>query len=353
MNIIFKICTQCAVSKDVNNDFQKQKNICKICTKQNYKKRREEELQSVEPKTCIHCGKVGYVRDFISLKNICKSCDIKKKQERYEKKKDTLKDMRCSHCKQIKPFDDFKKGLQICKLCCNESEHKRRSNWSEEKVQEEKRKGREYYKKIAENPPTIDLTKVTNKICTICLETKSVDEFYLHKKKGTIRSACKICLIFLKKQYYEKNKEKYNKQIVEYQKKKIKTDSIFHFYKQMRCKIYIVMKMRKIEKDKRTLEYIGCTTEFFQKWMEFQLYDGMTLENYGKIWHVDHTKPIASFDLTKDDQCKECFSWKNCRPFLAHKNIQKSTSYQPFDSVLQELKAHFFFKIYTPPATVK
>jgi hypothetical protein len=121
----------------------------------------------------------------------------------------------------------------------------------------------------------------------------------------------------------------------------------------MRCRIYLALVSKNLKKDKRTLDYIGCTTDFFQKWMEFQLYDGMTLENYGKFWHVDHTKPSASFDLTKDDQCRECFSWINCRPLLAHKNIKKSISYNRFDSVLQELKSYFFFKIFTPSATVK
>jgi len=233
MDISLKSCIQCNLSKDANNDFQKQKNICKTCTKENYNKRREAELKSSNPKTCIYCGKVGLAKDFISLKNICKSCDQKKKQERYEKKKEILTNITCSHCKQVKPFDDFKKGLHICKVCCNDIEHKRRSKWSDQKIEEERKKNRDYYKRIAENPPAIDLSKINEKICTICLETKSVNEFYLHKKKGTIRSACKDCLIFLKKQYYEKNKEKYNKQIVEYQKKKIKTDSIFHFYKQI------------------------------------------------------------------------------------------------------------------------
>jgi hypothetical protein len=87
--------------------------------------------------------------------------------------------------------------------------------------------------------------------------------------------------------------------------------------------------------------------------MAFQLYDGMTLENYGDIWHVDHTKPIASFDLTKEVEQDACFSWKNCRPLLAQKNIHKSDSYQPFESVLQELKARIFLTSHSHPATVK
>ena len=211
-----KTCIQCNVSKDSDNDFQKQKNRCKECTKQNNKKRREDELKSTDPKTCIYCEKVGLATEFISLKNICKSCDHKKKFERHEKKKNDIQEMTCSHCKKVKIFDEFKKGLHICKLCCVKIEHERRSNWTMDKKQEERNKGKEYYKKIAENPPTIDLSKIINKTCTICIETKSVDEFYLHKKKGTIRSACKICLIELKKQYYENNKEKYIKSTTKY-----------------------------------------------------------------------------------------------------------------------------------------
>lgn len=63
--------------------------------------------------------------------------------------------------------------------------------------------------------------------------------------------------------------------------------------------------------------------------MAFQLYDGMTLENYGEVWHVDHTRPVAHFRLEDEQECRACFSWVNCRPF---------------DAVLQDLKARFFLK---------
>ena len=97
----------------------------------------------------------------------------------------------------------------------------------------------------------------------------------------------------------------------------------------MRCRVYSALKCSSLTKEKRVLEYLGCTADFFQKWMTFQLYDGMTLENYGEVWHVDHTKPIVSFDLTMEEEQRACFSWQNCRPLLAHKNI-----HNPFESVL-------------------
>ena len=345
-----KSCIGCGEVKDAATDFQKQKNTCKACTKQKYEARRQAELHSTEQKTCIHCTKTGTSLEFISLKNICKECDAKKKRERSEKYKAENQDKTCSHCGEKKGLDGFKTGLFICKTCCNAAEQKRRSQWSDERRAEENKKSREKYEKLAKDPPVVDLSTLQERKCTVCLEVQPPQEFYEHKKKGTIRSACKACMKEMKRQYYEKNKEKYIKQTDAYKKNKIKTDPIFHLERRMRCRVYSALVNQSANKDKRTLDYLGCTAGFFQEWMVFQLYDGMTLENYGEVWHVDHTRPIASFDLTREEEQRTCFSWENCRPLLAKKNIDKSDSYHPFESVLQELKAHIFLTSH--PATV-
>ncbi len=71
----------------------------------------------------------------------------------------------------------------------------------------------------------------------------------------------------------------------------------------------------------------------------------MTFENYGKVWHIDHVKPCSSFDLTNKKEISECFSWKNLRPLLAHKNKVKNNKINNYDIVLQELKVKVFLKI--------
>ena len=124
----------------------------------------------------------------------------------------------------------------------------------------------------------------------------------------------------------------------------MKQDSAFRFERQMRCRIYHAMIASNLTKRGRTIDYLGCTASFFREWMAFQLYDGMTLENYGKVWHVDHTRPVAHFRLEVEQECRACFSWVNCRPLLASKNLRKKCSYRPFDAVLQDLKARFFLK---------
>lgn len=341
-----KSCIACGEGKDAVTDFQKQKNTCKACTKKRYEARRQAELESTEDKTCIHCTKTGNATEFISLKNICKECDAKKKKERNAKYKEEHQEKTCSHCGEKKGVDQFKNGIFICKVCCNAIEHKRRSQWTEERRVEEKKKGREYYQKLAQDPPVLDASQLEKeKKCTVCLEVHPIEQFYVHKKKGTVRTACKECMKETKKQYYQENKKEYIKKTDAYKKNRIKTDPAFHLERRMRCRVYCALKNNSLQKEKRVLEYLGCTADFFQKWMTFQLYDGMTLENYGEVWHVDHTKPIASFDLTREEEQRACFSWRNCRPFLAHKNIQKGDSYHPFESVLQELKAKHFLTL--------
>jgi hypothetical protein len=50
---------------------------------------------------------------------------------------------------------------------------------------------------------------------------------------------------------------------------------------------------------------------------------GMTWENYGPVWHVDHIKPCAKFDLTDPDQQRACFHFSNLQPLFADENLRK------------------------------
>lgn len=54
--------------------------------------------------------------------------------------------------------------------------------------------------------------------------------------------------------------------------------------------------------------------------------DGLfTCENYGKVWHVDHIRPLASFDLTDYEQQKIAFHYTNCQPLSVEDNLKKSS----------------------------
>jgi hypothetical protein len=50
----------------------------------------------------------------------------------------------------------------------------------------------------------------------------------------------------------------------------------------------------------------------------------MNWENRGMFgWHIDHIKPVNTFDLTDEKQLKECWNYKNLRPLWAKDNLTR------------------------------
>lgn len=76
-------------------------------------------------------------------------------------------------------------------------------------------------------------------------------------------------------------------------------------------------------------ELLGCSIRWLQVHLEALFVPGMTWENYGPVWHVDHIKPCALFDLTNQEQQKICFHWTNLQPLFALENLKKSDKYAP------------------------
>ena len=157
---------------------------------------------------------------------------------------------------------------------------------------------------------------------------------------------CKFCSSKQRKRYYKENKKAVVKQTSNYKVEKMKRIPVFKFEVRQRTRIYQAFKAQGLRKNNRTWKYLNCSSRFFQKWIEFQFYDGMTLKNYGKYWHIDHVKPCSLFDLRIIEQVKECFNWKNLRPYRADKNIKKNKTYKPKDILLQELLATIFINKY-------
>lgn len=211
-----------------------------------------------------------------------------------------------------------------CKECKNKYENIRRAGLNNEKKEEMKRKERERYQRIKANVIDFEVDETESKICSMCNKEKSLAEFHLAKNKGNIRAACKSCLSSARKEYYQKNKEKIIKQTSEYKNNKIKNDPVFKLERRLRCRIYHAFVKQNKKKEERTMKYIDCTKAFLKEWIEFQLDKGMTLENYGEYWHIDHVKPCASYDLSKEDEIRECFCWKNLRPLKGDENLSKS-----------------------------
>lgn len=81
------------------------------------------------------------------------------------------------------------------------------------------------------------------------------------------------------------------------------------------------------KKDFSLFTKLGYTLEQLMDHLESKFIDGMSWNNYGKTWHVDHKKPCSAFDLTDQDQFNECWSLNNLQPLFASENISKGAKY--------------------------
>ena len=79
------------------------------------------------------------------------------------------------------------------------------------------------------------------------------------------------------------------------------------------------------EKAARTLALLDVPSiEFYQAHLEAQFVPGMTWENYGKAWHVDHRIPLSTLDLSDEANQRFLFNYKNTRPMWADANRRRS-----------------------------
>ncbi len=195
------------------------------------------------------------------------------------------------------------------------------------------------------------------KFCSRCEIEKEISEFHKDKsKKDGLNPACKICIKdwrtnnkdYLNKyalQYrlenkeniakyqqiwYEKNKENWKEYQKEYNKQyyfeKYHNDILFQIKESLRTRIRQAIKNN--SKSKRTLELLGCTIEQLKQHLESQFTKGMSWDSCGYyMWHIDHIKPCASFDLSNPEEQLKCFNFKNLQPLWAVDNLRKSAKF--------------------------
>jgi len=213
------------------------------------------------------------------------------------------------------------------------------------------------------------------KVCTTCHIEKGLDEFHLCKKgKMNRKSKCKGCVKLETKEYYQKNidyyknyrennkdsirkrqktwvtsnetKEKdrqrnWKKQNQEkilkwkeinsdklkeysrvYTKKRRQTDELFKLSSNLRNRLNIYLRSKKIKKNNSTFEIIGLHPEKLKDYLEKKFTEGMSWDKLGSEIHIDHIKPLSM--AKTESEVYELCHYTNLQPLWAKDNWIKN-----------------------------
>lgn len=265
---------------------------------------------------CSKCGEMKDPNRIVRARNICKDCCNKKKKENLKNKVvDITAHITCSVCNIVKNATLFKsKESKICKDCNN---IRRRKEYLEEDAEVRKKKADKdvIYKKkkkaIRDEIKLVALTKLEaeigqdNTICKYCKEVKAKTHFRHNRLK------CKDCE---------------------------RDDPVEKLKRYVRSRIYGCLKGKK---DKHTNEYLGCTSDEYIKWI-LDNTNNFTLDNYGKVWHIDHVIPLSKFNVENEQESFIAFNWRNTMPLLAKENLAKNNKIlkSQIEQHLQKLKIY-------------
>ena len=86
-----------------------------------------------------------------------------------------------------------------------------------------------------------------------------------------------------------------------------------------RSRIYKALKRK--SKSSSTKDILGIDIYLYGQWIEYQFIPEMNWTNI----EIDHIKPIGMFDVSKDEELREEFCWKNTQPLLKKDHQLKGT----------------------------
>lgn len=125
----------------------------------------------------------------------------------------------------------------------------------------------------------------------------------------------------LQKAHYQRHREKIIQDNYEYCKKRRKVDINYNLTILLRQRLNKAVKNH--FKSGSAVADLGCTIEFLKLHLESLFQPGMSWDNQGQ-WHIDHIKPISSFNLSDYTELKQACHYSNLQPLWAVDNLTKS-----------------------------
>jgi hypothetical protein len=234
-------------------------------------------------KTCIKCG---YEGDSFRKERICISCQRKRSRKWRE--------------------DNLEKALEITRKWREDNPEqikKTSKKWRENNLEKARESNRKWYK------DNVEKVKETNRKWHKDNHEKAIE----NGRKWYKDNAKKV----------KETNKKWRENNPNYQKKRYKNDIQHRLAMIHRCIIKAALKSQKVKKSNKSMQLLGCSIEYYKKYIEQQFTSTMSWENQGAVWHIDHYTPLSFFDLTNPEEQLKAFHYMNCRPLEAAKNLSK------------------------------
>lgn len=223
----------------------------------------------------------------------------------------------------------------------------------------------------------------THKVCARCSEAKPLSAFHVRNARGTPQSYCMICASEITVAYARRDPEKHRQQTKSWRLKNVeaaRAKRIINYYKNHAETLAKMKarraanpqsyrdstrayrqrnpeKVREYERQHRrnnknarlahclrsrlrealygrakngsAVQLLGCSLSDAIAFIESQFLPGMTWDNWGqgrrdqRRWHIDHIKPLSSFDLSNPEQLAAACHHTNMRPLWCDENWSK------------------------------
>jgi hypothetical protein len=154
-----------------------------------------------------------------------------------------------------------------------------------------------------------------SKICTKCNIEKSINEFHVNKLgKDGYHCQCKECKNNYKKEYNQKNQDKRR----EYG---LKNKHVGLWRSVLKMSLWRL----NTKKEGYTIDLLGYSALEFKEHIEQLFTEGMCWDNHGE-WHVDHIRPVSSFDTTEHPSVVNAL--ENLRPMWSTTRVINGVYYE-------------------------
>ena len=224
----------------------------------------------------------------------------------------------CGHAKSLDLFKNEKRNADgktnKCRECLNRKKREYRKNHPDlVRSQDKKRRNLSHVKTYMKNYWEDNFEDLAKKAKQRYETDKKpyLDRAKKQREKNPVKW----------KKYLKEWRTENRKYLNQYVLNKLHTDPLFKLKHKLRGALRKALNGKK--KTNPTLKYLGCDINFLKGYLEAKFRDGMTWENHGLIWHIDHILPCRSFDLSKEKDIEKCFHYTNLQPLLASENLTK------------------------------